>query len=226
MRRRWISTLVTIGLAATAAGIVAVPASAEMRSKLISRHLCKTIGGGRFVDIPHFPGERIDRRLLADIRWMRHRYEIFITDGYSTDPVHAPNGEHPIGLALDIVPNKAAGGTWNLIGDLAHRAEPRQNEPRPPCRGCTRRPSPGIPLASSTRASAPFRPRRNRRNAGAAARRGAPRRASLRGPPRPGGSRRPGWRASSRRPLRRCPRPADAQERGLFPDSARVGSLT
>jgi hypothetical protein len=134
MRRRWISTLVTIGLAATAAGIVAVPASAEMRSKLISRHLCKTIGGGRFVDIPHFPGERIDRRLLADIRWMRHRYEIFITDGYSTDPVHAPNGEHPIGLALDIVPNKAAGGTWNLIGDLAHRAEPRQNEPRPPWR--------------------------------------------------------------------------------------------
>ena len=87
-------------------------ASAEMRTTKISRHLCKTVGGGRFVAIPGFPGERIDRRLLADIRWMKRRYHIFITDGYSLDPVHAENGEHPLGLATDIVPNRAAGGTW------------------------------------------------------------------------------------------------------------------
>ena len=105
-----------------------------MQSTKLSRHLCKTVGGGKFVDIPGFPGERIDRRLLRDIHWMRRRFDIFITDGYSTSPVHAANGEHPIGLALDIVPNRARGGTWNKIDRLAHLAEPKQNRPRPPWR--------------------------------------------------------------------------------------------
>ncbi len=105
-----------------------------MRSRVIDDHLCKTVGGGRFVDIPGFPGEQIDRRLLADIRWMKRRFDIFITDGYSTDPVHARNGEHPIGLATDIVPNRAKGGTWRKIGALARKAEPRQDHPIAPWR--------------------------------------------------------------------------------------------
>ena len=105
-----------------------------MRSTEIDRHLCKTVHGGRFVPIPGFPGEKIDRRLLPDIHWMERRYDIFITDGYSTDPVHAGNGEHPIGLATDIVPNRAEGGTWNEIAALATAAEPRQNHPIPPWR--------------------------------------------------------------------------------------------
>ena len=46
---------------------------------------------------------------------MKRRYDIFITDGYSTDPAHARNGEHPIGLATDIVPNREKGGTWRKI---------------------------------------------------------------------------------------------------------------
>ena len=50
------------------------------------------------------------------------------------DDVHSINGEHPLGLALDIVPNKAAGGTWNDIDRLAKWAEPKQNQPRPPFR--------------------------------------------------------------------------------------------
>jgi hypothetical protein len=124
-----------ISLAIVAAGIAASPAAAAgMRSTKLDKHLCKTVRGGKFVPIPGFPGERIDRRLLPDIRWMKHRFDIFITDGYSTDPVHAQNGEHPIGLATDIVPNKAVGGTWGEIGDLAHLAEPRQNAPIPPWR--------------------------------------------------------------------------------------------
>src|SRR5215212_2951948 len=89
-------------LALLALGVVAVgatPSSAEMRSTKLSRHLCKTVHGGRFVDIPGFPGERIDRRLLQDIRWMKRRFHIFITDGYSLDPAHARSGEHPLGLA-------------------------------------------------------------------------------------------------------------------------------
>jgi hypothetical protein len=91
-------------------------------------------GGGRFVDNPNFPGEMIDRRLLRDIKYLKRNYDIFITDGYSTDPVHSANGEHPIGLALDIVPNKAQGGSWKKITKLARWAEPSQNRPRPPFR--------------------------------------------------------------------------------------------
>jgi hypothetical protein len=124
-----------VSIAIVAAGVAVSPAAAwEMRSTKLDKHLCKTVHGGRFVPIPGFPGEKIDRRLLPDIRWMKHRFDIFITDGYSTDPVHAQNGEHPIGLATDIVPNKAVGGTWGEIGDLAHLAEPKQNAPIPPWR--------------------------------------------------------------------------------------------
>jgi hypothetical protein len=116
------------------AGAVASPAAGKMRSKVIDRNLCKTVGGGRFVDIPGFPGEQIDRRLLADVRWMKRRFDIFITDGYSTDPAHARNGEHPIGLGADIVPNWDKGGTWKKIGALARKTEPEQDHPIPPWR--------------------------------------------------------------------------------------------
>src|SRR4051812_79857 len=86
-------------LALLTIGVVALdptPSSAEMRSTKLSRHLCKTVHGGRFVAIPGFPGEKIDRRLLRDIRWMKRRFHIFITDGFSLDPVHAQSGEHPL----------------------------------------------------------------------------------------------------------------------------------
>jgi hypothetical protein len=126
--------LIALALAAVAAAAIPSPAAAEMRSKMIDRHLCKTVHGGRFVPIPGFPGEKIDRRLLPDIRWMKRRFDVFITDGYSTDPVHAWNGEHPIGLAADIVPYRGKGGTWNKIRRLALKAEPRQNYPIPPWR--------------------------------------------------------------------------------------------
>ena len=112
----------------------ATNAAATMRSVQLDDHLCKTVGGGRFVPIPGFPGERIDRRLLPDIRWLRRRFKIFVTDGYSTSDVHALHGEHPIGLALDIVPYRSEGGSWGLVGDLARLAEPRQDHPRPPWR--------------------------------------------------------------------------------------------
>jgi hypothetical protein len=134
IRRSRARVLIALPLALAIVGAMATPVAAKMRSKVIDRHLCKTVGGGRFVDIPGFPGEEIDRRLLADIRWMKRRYNIFITDGYSTDPAHARNGEHPIGLALDIVPNRDKGGTWKRIGALARKAEPRQDQPIPPWR--------------------------------------------------------------------------------------------
>lgn len=122
-------------LAALAVSLALAPlAPAAMRSTKISPGVCKTVGGGKFVELRRFPGEWVDRRLRRDIRWMANRFEIFITDGYSTSPSHAWNGEHPIGLALDIVPNRARGGTWAKITRLARRAEPRQNRPRAPWR--------------------------------------------------------------------------------------------
>jgi hypothetical protein len=125
-----------IALVATVAAVLAIAglASARMTSTKIGPMLCETTGGGKFRAIPGFPGEMIDRRVLADIRWLRKRYPIFITDGYSMDDVHSINGEHPLGLALDIVPNKAEGGTWNDVDRLALWAEPKQNKPRAPFR--------------------------------------------------------------------------------------------
>lgn len=126
--------LVTAALAVLVATIGAAPASADMQSTKIRKHLCKTVGGGKFVEIPGYPGEYIDRRLIPDIRWMKRRFDIFITDGYSMSSIHSANGEHPIGLALDIVPYWARGGNWDKIDRLAYKAEPYQNQPKPPWR--------------------------------------------------------------------------------------------
>jgi Ca2+-binding RTX toxin-like protein len=87
--------------------------------------------GGRIVGIPGSPGERVDRRLLRDIAWMKRKYKIAITDGYATSG-HAAGGEHPIGVGLDIVPGP--GGSWRDIDRLAKWAEPRQNRTRAPFR--------------------------------------------------------------------------------------------
>ena len=135
----WYPSFTLRALAVSALALVVVvsatsSAAATMRSERIRPHLCETIGGGRFVAIPWFPGEKIDRRLLPDLAWMRRKYDIFVTDGYSRDPIHAEHGEHPIGLAADIVPDTSRGGTWSEIGELAHWAEPEQDHPRMPFR--------------------------------------------------------------------------------------------
>lgn len=134
MHLRARTRLLAIAIAAAACLLLATPAFGAMQSTKIKRNLCETVGGGRFVDIPGFPGEKIDRRLIPDIRWMKRRFHVFITDGFSTAPYHSPSGEHPIGLALDIVPNWSRGGTWEDIARLAYRAEPVQNQPRGPFR--------------------------------------------------------------------------------------------
>lgn len=134
--RPWGRALAATAFAGLAALAVGLPGSApaKMQSVEIAPKVCQTTGGGRFVDIPGFPGEKIDRRLLKDIKFLRRKYNIFVTDGYSLSSVHSANGEHPIGLALDIVPNFGAGGNWNDIDRLARWAEPSQNQPRSPFR--------------------------------------------------------------------------------------------
>ncbi|MFL5845963.1 MAG: lytic murein transglycosylase [Solirubrobacteraceae bacterium] len=86
---------------------------------------------GRFVSVPGAPGVRADRRILKDIAWLLKHYPIRISAGYALSG-HAVHGEHPVGLALDIVPGP--GGSWDDVDRLAKWAEPRQNYPRPPFR--------------------------------------------------------------------------------------------
>jgi hypothetical protein len=128
------AVLAVVGVAA--AGLLPAAAIGEMTSTQLGPKLCETTGGGKFVKIPGFPGERIDRRLLTDIEFLleKYKHKIFITDGYSTDPVHARNGEHPIGLALDIIPNFSRTKKWRKVSRLAKWAEPEPNEPRAPFR--------------------------------------------------------------------------------------------
>lgn len=121
-------------LAALLLAALAVAAPARMTTTELAGKLCFVQGGGRFVDIPGFPGETIDRRLLRDINFLERRWDIFITDGYSTADSHKANGEHPIGLALDIVPMPGPEGSWERITRLAKWAEPRQDQPRAPFR--------------------------------------------------------------------------------------------
>jgi hypothetical protein len=134
-RRAIATALAVVALGSGGAGIAAGASggTGPLASVVVQEGLCETTGGGEFVAIPGFPGESIDVRLLDDIRWMVRRYKIFITDGYATSG-HAPNGEHPIGLAIDIVPNKTVGGSWKKVTKLARWAEPSQNQPRAPFR--------------------------------------------------------------------------------------------
>lgn len=120
--------------AALGASIGVIASAGAATSQKVDSGVCLTTGGGKFVGIPRFPGEQIDRRLKNDVRHLVRKYKIFVTDGYSTDPVHSSKGEHPVGLGLDIVPNASRGGTWADIDRLARWAEPKQNQPRPPFR--------------------------------------------------------------------------------------------
>jgi hypothetical protein len=91
----------------------------------------RVYGGGKIVPIPGDPGETIDERILADLLALRARYHFKVTDGYAPTG-HAAGGEHPLGLAVDLVPGR--GGTWDDIDALARWAEPKQGRPRSPFR--------------------------------------------------------------------------------------------
>ena len=92
----------------------------------------RVVGGGRIVPVPWQSGITVDERLLPDLALLHQRFHVALTAGYSLDPVHAAGGEHPLGLAVDIVPGP--GGTWDDIDRLARLAEPQQDQPVPPWR--------------------------------------------------------------------------------------------
>ena len=91
----------------------------------------RLIGGGRIVPIPGQAGQRIDERIVRDVLFLQHRFHFAVTAGYAPTG-HAPGGEHPLGLAIDVVPG--SGGSWDDIDALARWAEPSQGHPRPPWR--------------------------------------------------------------------------------------------
>jgi hypothetical protein len=97
--------------------------------------------------IPHETGDMVDRRIVADLRWIARRYPIYVTDGYSgplpdgehvgCNGCHVRGSDHYNGLAVDIVPLNGSGrcdAAWAPITRLAHWAEPVQNQPRAPFR--------------------------------------------------------------------------------------------
>ncbi len=116
-----------------ALAVSATPVEAKMKSKKISKNVCKTTGGGKFVRVPHSGGAKIDRRLMKDVRWMMRKYDLALGDGYAPTG-HSPNGEHPIGLAFDIYAGNGRNSGWNKVDKLAKLAEPRQNQPKLPWR--------------------------------------------------------------------------------------------
>ncbi|MEI2702176.1 MAG: hypothetical protein V9E83_07220 [Baekduia sp.] len=91
----------------------------------------RVVGGGRIVAIPGQAGELIDERILPDVLWIIQTFHAQVADGYAPTG-HAADGEHPLGLAVDLVPGP--GGSWDDIDRLAQLAEPAQNQPRPPWR--------------------------------------------------------------------------------------------
>jgi hypothetical protein len=88
-------------------------------------------GGGRFVPIPGQAWAKVDRRILPNVLYLIRRYKVRVGDGYALSG-HKRNGEHPLGLAVDLYPGP--GGTWRDVARLARWAEPRQNRPRFPFR--------------------------------------------------------------------------------------------
>ncbi len=66
--------------------------------------------------VPGFPGEECDARIARDVLALVAAYRLRITACYGGSPPHALHGEHPLGLAVDAVPDD---GDWDRIMAMA-----------------------------------------------------------------------------------------------------------
>src|SRR3954453_2630756 len=57
-----------------------------------------------------------DSRIAPDVQLLAQRYRLTVTACFAPTG-HKSAGEHPLGLATDLVPS--AGGSWPLLGRLA-----------------------------------------------------------------------------------------------------------
>ncbi|MDA0168428.1 hypothetical protein OJ998_04955 [Solirubrobacter taibaiensis] len=71
--------------------------------------------GDWLADVPGMPGERCDRRIVADVVMLIRAFGVRVTDCHGGAP-HAIDGEHPLGLATDLVPSD---GDWSRTMRLA-----------------------------------------------------------------------------------------------------------
>ena len=110
---------------------LAVGGSATCESAIATGSVAQVTGGGGIVAIPGSPGQRIDQRILPGVLALQRQYRFAITAAYAASG-HAPDGEHPLGLAIDVIPGPD--GSWDDIDALAHLAEPEQNRPAAPFR--------------------------------------------------------------------------------------------
>ena len=73
--------------------------------------------GAGLAPLPDFPGERCDVRIIPDVEFLVRAYGVAVTDCFGGPP-HELAGEHPLGLAVDVVP---VDGDWNRTRILATR---------------------------------------------------------------------------------------------------------
>jgi hypothetical protein len=73
-------------------------------------------GDGQWlVAVPGFPGERCDARIVADVLAITHEFGLRLSDCFGGAP-HDSDGEHPLGLATDLVP---VDGDWSRTARAA-----------------------------------------------------------------------------------------------------------
>jgi hypothetical protein len=75
-------------------------------------------GDAWLADVPGFLGERCDQRIVPDVVLLTRSYGLTLTDCFGGAP-HDTRGEHPLGLAADLVPSD---GDWNRTLALARAA--------------------------------------------------------------------------------------------------------
>ena len=138
---KWRGTVPAWGAAGLVLLALLAPSAASGWGRM-PRNVHVTYGEKALVEIPdsipHHAPDRIDRRLLPQIRYLSERFPSFyIQDAHGGKP-HTKYGEHPLGLAVDVAPldwdGKGCDGSWRQISRIARWAEPRQNHPRPPFR--------------------------------------------------------------------------------------------
>lgn len=88
------------------------------------------------VPVPGMPGETCDARIIPDVVWLIRTFDVHVTDCFSLG--HKYYGEHPLGLAVDVVPAHGTphvcDATWRRVSLLARLAEPTPGQPRAPFR--------------------------------------------------------------------------------------------
>jgi hypothetical protein len=99
--------------------------------ELVAGDALRVDGGGGLAVIPGTGGQQVDERILSDVTYLIAAYHVTVTAGFAPSG-HKAHGEHPLGLAVDLVPGP--GGSWDDVDRLAAWAEPQQNHPRAPFR--------------------------------------------------------------------------------------------